>query len=321
MSQNGFKLLKSIAVMAIGFSQVASAQPYESPQVAGQQMDKKLEEVSGLAVAHSRKHFFWAINDGGNSPSLLLLDDKGKFKNQLNLERLGNHDWEDLETFVLNGKNYIAVADIGDNFARRKVYYVHLIPEPKIFPNGDIGPIAQENIKTIAFQYEDGPRDAEALGIDLLNQRILLLTKRDAPPRMYSLPLEMNPQRFVYKAKHLTDVQQLGQISLDGGSLIQTLYAGLPTAMTVLPKSVQPKNMLADASLDVTQMTSLAVLTYGAVWFFDMDNNEPPALEEKYRIHLPQMPQAEAMAVDERGDITILSESRGSDIIKIKRLL
>lgn len=316
MKLQGFKRLACVGVLGIILSPLSQAfdyTQYDTPQVIGQQSDPKLEEVSGLAMAHSRAPFFWAINDGGNAPALLLLDGQGRLKSQLNLEQLGNHDWEDLETFVLNGQNYIAIADIGDNFARRKVYYVHLVPEPKIFPDGQIGPVSREQIRTIAFQYEDGPRDAEALGIDLLNNRILLLTKRDAPPRMYSLPLVMQPQRFVYRAKHLTDVKALGHMSFSGEFLTQTLYAGLPTAMTVLPSSVTASYQ--------QESTSFAVLSYGAVWFFDLINKEPPQAQERHKIQLPSMPQAEAMAIDLQGDITVLSEMTGSNMIRIPRLM
>ena len=317
MKLKGFKMLACLGGLGLMMTQTAQAQAfdykqYAQPQVMGQQSDSKLEEVSGLAVAHSRSPYFWAINDGGNSPSLMLLDGKGKFKSQLNLEQLGNHDWEDLETFVMDGKNYIAIADIGDNFSRRKVYYVHLVPEPKIFPDGQIGPVSREQIKTIAFQYEDGPRDAEALGIDLLNKRILLLTKRDAPPRMYSLPLIMQPQRFVYRAKHLTDMNELGQMSFSGDYLTQTLYAGMPTSITVMPDQL---------TMATPKATSLAVLSYGAVWFFDLINKEPPSAQKNHMIKLPAMPQAEAMAVDAQGEITVLSEITGSNMIRIPRLM
>lgn len=288
---------------------------YGSPEIIGQQDNESLSELSGLAQSPTQPDFFWAVNDGGNGPILYLLNKSGEYKDEVELSTLGNHDWEDVETFTYRGTSYIAIADIGDNYTRRKVYYVHLVPEPKLTRDGTIGSPVNNGIRTIAFQYEDGPRDAESLGIDLARQRILVLTKRDAPPRMYSLPLVMNPKRFVYRASHLTDMPQLGgmsfnrgAISFNKGSLTQSIYAGQPTSMTVYNRSpVIPLN------------TSLAILSYGSVWLMELLNTDPVTIQQQHIIQLPAMPQAEALAVDADGSLMVMSESLGSAIVRIPK--
>lgn len=302
------KLIVSMGVLLC----VSQAQAYGYPEIIGTQDDKRLEEVSGLAPSFSQPGYFWAVNDGGHGPTLMLLNEQGEYVDEIELHSLGNHDWEDIETFRYAGQNYIAIADIGDNFTRRKVYYVHLVPEPKVSVSGAIGLLHSDSIKTIAFQYEDGPRDSEALGIDLDNKRILVLSKRDSPPRMYSLPLIMNPKRFVYRAQHLVSVETLGRMSVSGGYLAQTFYAGLPTAMTVLQSFEASNN---------TAMTRLAVLSYGSVWLFDLFNQTPAHVQEVFRIQLPAMPQAEAMASDVKGNLIVMSEIVGSPVVRIPKLL
>lgn len=296
--------------MVFNFILTGQMHAYGYPEIIGAQDDPRLKEVSGLAASFAQPDYFWAINDSGNSPSLMLLNKSGEYSDELELSSLGNHDWEDLDTFRYADQNYIAIADIGDNFTRRKVYYVHLVPEPKVSVAGEISAFEASKIKTIAFQYEDGPRDAEALGIDLKHQRILVLSKRDSSPRMYAVPLIMEPKRYVYKAVHLTSFESLGGMSLSGGSLTQTFYAGQPTAMTVLP-----------STLESLQSTRLAVLSYGSVRLFDLFNEDPAHVQEVLKIQLPAMPQAEAMAVEEGGGLRVMSENLGAPIVRIPKLL
>ena len=41
----------------------------------------------------------------------------------------------------------------------------------------------------IDFRYPDGPRDVEAVAVDIANERVIMLTKRDLPPVLYEVPL------------------------------------------------------------------------------------------------------------------------------------
>jgi len=319
-----FRFLLIACSLIVG--QVVGAQAYGMPEIVAQQMDKRLAELSGLAGTLSQPDYFWAINDSGNSASLILVNEQGQYQDEVELTTLGNHDWEDLETFVYEGINYIAIADIGDNFTRRKVYYVHLVPEPQVSKNGKIGVVDEASIQTIAFQYEDGPRDAEALGIDVAHQRVLLLTKRDAPPKMYSLPLVMKPKRFVYLAKSITQIPELGKMSIWGSYLAQSLFAGLPTSMTVLPYLAMDKKSEAVTSASAASdknsdadITSMAILSYGTLFLFDLINESPVFVRKTSEMRLPPMPQAEAVAQAQNGDFFIMSERVGSNMVKIAK--
>jgi endonuclease/exonuclease/phosphatase family metal-dependent hydrolase len=122
------------------------------------------------------------MNDSGK-PLLYALDTTGRHLGRVELRKSDNRDWEDLASFRLEGEPYLLIADIGDNDARYKKRTLYIAKEPR-----------SDESKTkvdwaIDFVYPNGPRDAEAAAVDLENERVLLLSKRDIPPALYELPL------------------------------------------------------------------------------------------------------------------------------------
>ena len=110
---------------------------------------------------------------------------RGKRLGEFNLKKSDNRDWEDLASFVLDGTPYLLVADIGDNDARHKKSTLYVVEEP------DVEKSAKAKVAwPIEFRYPDGPRDAEAVAVDMENRRALILSKRDIPPVLYELPLQ-----------------------------------------------------------------------------------------------------------------------------------
>ena len=92
------------------------------------------------------------------------------------LKKSKNKDWEDLASFTLDGDPYLMVADIGDNAAKRKSRRLYFLKEPKA------GKKSTTVDWEVEFEYPNGPRDAEAAAIDIENERVLILSKRDIPP-------------------------------------------------------------------------------------------------------------------------------------------
>ena len=71
---------QSIGLLCLAVTTCLQAQSFGYPEIVAPQNDDRLEEISGLAPAHSQPDYFWAINDGGNGSALLLLDDQGQYK-------------------------------------------------------------------------------------------------------------------------------------------------------------------------------------------------------------------------------------------------
>ncbi len=92
-------------------------------------------------------------------------------------------------------------------------------------------PVSIKPSWSIAFTYEDGPRDCESVAVDIVNEKILLLSKRDQPPVLYEIPL--NKQKNIV-AKRLGEIKTLPQPTQNDIRLIKYLnYTTQPTAMDI----------------------------------------------------------------------------------------
>jgi hypothetical protein len=74
----------------------------------------ELREISGLELIQDS--LLVAINDGGNSAHLFLLNTKGKIIKKVLVSNAVNKDWEDLAS----DNEFIYIADIGNNLNNRK---------------------------------------------------------------------------------------------------------------------------------------------------------------------------------------------------------
>ena len=240
---------------------------FKKSQKAAVFSDKQINESSGLAMSHRRKDLLWTHNDSGGSPTLFAVTTSGTHLGQVDLFPAENVDWEDMASFQWKGDPWLLVADTGDNRARRKTCTLYIIPEP--VPAGDgqftgsIRPTRQ-----IVFQYEDGPRDCEAVAVDVAHGRCLLLTKRDTPPRLYAVPLfEPAPQPMA-TAVYIASLPTIPPPTLE--DLMQPYgdCRSQPTAM----------DLTADGSF-------LVVLTYKNAYLFK------PSLHQTWKACLAAPPE------------------------------
>ena len=151
-------------------------------EVAGRLENKKINEASGLARSQRQAGVLWTMNDSGK-PLLYAIALDGKHLGRVELKKSDNRDWEDLASFVLDGEPYLLVADIGDNDARYKKRTLYFAKEPGTDEN------KTKADWEVDFKYPDGPRDAESAAVDIENERVLILSKRDIPPALYEVPL------------------------------------------------------------------------------------------------------------------------------------
>ena len=152
-------------------------------EVAGRLEDAKIREASGLARSQREPGVLWIINDSGAKEILYAIDLTGASLGRTELKKSNNKDWEDLASFTLDGEPYLVVADIGDNDLRHKTRTLYFLKEPKA--GKDKTTVDWE----VRFRYPNGRRDAEAVAIDIENERALVLSKRDIPPQLYEVPL------------------------------------------------------------------------------------------------------------------------------------
>lgn len=270
----------------------------EPASVAGRLQNAKIDEASGIARSQRYPDVFWLANDDG--PSVLYaIDATGKDLGRVNVKDASNRDWEDLASFTLDGVPYLLAADIGDNDGSRKDVRLYIIEEPEA---GD------DKVKPawrIEFTYPEGPRDAESVAVDVDNNRVLILTKRDVPALLYALPLQPGTKKRI-------DAERLGSVT----SLPQPNRQDLEFARKVNALHWQPTSM--DISSDGTRAV---VLTYGGVYLY------PRTPEQSWLEALQQPPlvvsrsgnrQAESVAFSASGEfIYITLEQRNAPLFRL----
>lgn len=277
---------------------------------AGRLAAAKLDETSGLAASRRADGVLWAHNDSGGDPALYALGTDGRFLGSVWLAGADNIDWEDMASFTLGGRAYLLVADTGDNRGRRKNCSFYVIEEPGA---AQLSP-AKELVVPVAWHvplvYPDAPHDCEAVSVDPgaagdgSDGRVYLLTKREKPARLFSLPL-----------KPATDAPQvafeLGAVTLPRQpSAVQSLlplptgrFRGQPTGM----------DFSADGRMAV-------VLTYGDVLLYRRRDGESWfATLAREPVVLPphKLGQAEAVCFSRDGKrIFVTEEGRGAALLR-----
>lgn len=261
--------------------------------------ERDISEASGLAASRINEDIIWVINDSGNSASVYALNPKGERVGTLNIEGVSNNDWEDIASFEYDGKPYILIADVGDNYAKRSKCFLHFIEEPDIKKVSNSLPLIVKPSWSITYTYEDGPRDCESVAVDTVNKKILLLSKRNIPPVLYELPLTKQKNAV---AKKLGKINPLPQRTQD---IMEPLkYSNQPTAMDIS----------ADGLIAV-------ILTYSNAYYFTKKPSEERSnifTASAKEIIIPRMRQAESVCFSKDGSsIFITSEQIPAPIYKI----
>ncbi|MGB6220767.1 hypothetical protein [Haloferula sp.] len=239
------RFLLSVFVLSLASCAALETKTPEAEEKPVRLLDPALSEASGLAVSRCNPDLLWLINDSGASASIHLADTSGQPRGVVHLRGVKNTDWEDLAAFTLDGKPYLLVADIGDNAAQRKELTLYVVAEPEASPT--FLKLSTKADWLIRFHYEDGPRDCEGIAVDTASKSILLLTKRDKQPAIYSLPLRKPAPGEVLTAKRL-------------GALAKLEF---PPGAFPHPFAFQP------TGLDISADNKLAaVLTYRGVYLF-----------------------------------------------------
>lgn len=247
-----------------------------------------LDELSGLAASQCNDRLLWAINDSGHPPLIFAVGANGADHGYVRVTGARNQDWEDIASFSLGPGDYLLIADTGDNHSRRRQCSLYIIAEPLLtgprFDSGaTVGIIAQ-----IRFTYEDGPRDCEAVAVDVSQHKILLLTKRTLPPVVYELPLVLTPGPAPAVARRCGPVAGIT----------------MPTAMDI--------SRQADTG---------AILTYNRAYLFIRRAIQPGSsifLQAPKAVTFPVLWQQEALCFGKTGRfLYISSEGRFAPLLRI----
>ena len=284
-----------LSVWVVNFPVLLPAADTAPPQSSGNDINHvgditsdALVELSGLAASNLRPNILWAINDGGDGAKLYALDTNGDHLGTVRIINAVNHDWEDMASFVHDGTAYLLIADVGDNFSQREFCKIYVVKEPAVDPSKNGFNKTATIAWQIRFRYEDGPRDCEAVAVDTLNRRILLVSKRNVPVVLYELPLKPAQAGVDHISRRLTSIFNLT----------------LPTGMDLSPNQ-----------------SAAVILNYRRSYFFKRRDGElwqralgraPQAVE------FPSLKQQEAVCFSSDGKaIYIASEGTPTPLLRI----
>ena len=287
-----------LVLLALLFAADASADRWSRAQYAGLFIDPDLGEVSGLAASRAHPGLFWAQSDGANGNKLVAIKGDGSRVATLTVAGAENIDWEDLDSFDLDGKHYLLVADTGDNGGIRKHLVLYVIEEPGRLRDGDTVRTAW----SIDFRWPDGARDCEATAVDAAAGEVLLISKKRVPPELFRLPLR--PTGGIQTAQLLTT---LGGVAQPGERELKEN-----------PVYGRYRSQISGADLSPSGRV-LAVLNYHSVHLYvraaGQDWRRAMASPSSV-LEFPWLPQAEGIAFSANGrSLLIGSEGRPSPLL------
>ncbi|MEG3193012.1 hypothetical protein [Lysobacter sp. D1-1-M9] len=268
--------------VAAGCTRSSEEQPGARP--SGLLLDPQMNEISGLAASRRHRDVLWMHDDGGNPERLFAVSDKGRRLATFGVEGIVKTDWEDIAAFELDGRDYLLIADTGDNGGLRHTLQLHVIEEPASLQNARLQPVW-----SIAFRWPDGARDCEAVAVDVARNQVLLVSKKRQPPQLFAVALRP-------AGTGLQTAVQLGEL------------AGVPQmsepALQQAPASGRYDSQVTAADISPDGRT-LAVMTYRYLLLYPRADREDwgtavsraPQLSE-----LPWLPQAEALGWSADGD-------------------
>jgi hypothetical protein len=204
----------------------SSIPEYDSNPITISIPSNTVNEASGICDSRSMAGNVWVQEDGSNPNVLHLFSHQGNYVGKTQLP-FPNRDWEDITIGKgpQEGRNYIYLADIGDNLAAyNNEYYIYRFLEPQSL-NEKI-----QQYDRIAFRYSDGSRDAEAILLDPATKDIYIVTKREFNVRLYHLPYpqsttEFQTANFIQNIGY--QVITSGGISSDGKEIVLRNYSNM----------------------------------------------------------------------------------------------
>jgi hypothetical protein len=183
----------------------AAPAPQPAFQPVGKLQAGRLDEASGIQAG--RGGVFYLHNDEG--PWLFAADAKGRHLGAIDIAA-NNRDWEDLTRVPGPDGSLLVIGDIGDNSGARKRVSLYFLTEPAAtVAAGGSEPLTGFTATLrhrVRVTYPDGPRDAESLAYDAAGGMLLILTKRDRPPRLYGIPLDLALLKKELQADFLAEV-------------------------------------------------------------------------------------------------------------------
>ena len=220
-------------------------------EMAGALENRKIDEASGLQAGEGG--VFFTHND--QKRDVFVIDETGRHLGQFKLDGAKNRDWEDLARVPGEDGPLLVIADTGDNHAKRKDVDLYFFPEPQ---PGEYDR-DHDAVHRLQLSYPEGPRDVEAVAFDPSGEMILLLSKRDVPPRLYGVPLSVALAEDEVEAAFIAEVPGFRP----------------PTKMDILSNPKRGMWVSQPTGMDISPDGRIAaVITYRSLYLFRRKEGE-----------------------------------------------
>ena len=265
--------------------------------------DPQIQEASGIAASRTTENAVWMHNDSGDTPRLFLVDLNGTTRAIVHVTGVKATDWEDMCSFELDGESWLLIGDFGDNGNNRGKQTAScqllLLREPKP-PAFDRKKGAAETsvdvIRTITFEFPEGPQNCESLAVDTVSRTILMVTKTDPfHSALYSLPLTLTSGKERLKAVKLASLgvtyATAMDVSPDGHQLVVVdMFSG-----AMLTRSDPKSESWTDACRRPVTVLNLPRRKQGETVCFTADGkaillNSEGMSQPLWRIEIPKPP-------------------------------
>jgi Ca2+-binding RTX toxin-like protein len=162
-----------------------SCRSYSSPAKIGELSKYSINEASGLIASRTHSNKYWLHNDSGDSARIFAMNVDGEDRGTVNLGSTSARDFEDIAIGDgPNGKDYLYIADIGNNGKGRETVLIHRIVEPVPPGKGKSITIPKSQITTFEIAYEKPGgggatwrRNAESLFVDPRSGHLFIIEK------------------------------------------------------------------------------------------------------------------------------------------------
>lgn len=184
-----------------------------------------LVEASGLVASRANPRYLWSHNDSGNPAEVFLIDEQAKIKLTVRLKDINNRDFEDI---AIGGgpdpkKNYIYLADIGDNLAVYPQKIIYRFEEPLLSSEDRIELL---DFDTLVVELPDQIRDSETLMIDPISKDMILVSKREESVLVYRIDNPGQSDTLMAEIAGKLPLHKIvaGDISSDGREVLMKDY-------------------------------------------------------------------------------------------------
>ena len=150
--------------------------------------DRRITESSGLATSGVHDGVVYTHNDSDDGPVVYAIDRDGTTTAVLTLRGAEARDWEAIAP-GRRGSDTMWVGDIGDNLSIWETVRVYRFSEPAELRTQDVAWTQYD------LEFEDGPRDAEALMVHPRTGRLYVASKRASNAGLYVAPEKLSTTR------------------------------------------------------------------------------------------------------------------------------